>query len=116
VIAWRLRRRTPKLPRAEARERTRVRSTVANTYDQVARMLAKAGFARSPNHTPREHAAQMSARGDPAAVHVGELTELYYAAEWGGQRDAAQETKAAALAVAVRTALDEFRKRRKRAG
>ncbi len=112
LAVWRWRKRTPRLPRAEARERTRVRSTVAHTYDQVARMLAKAGFARAPHHTPREHASEMSSRGDPAAVHVAELTELYYVAEWGGRRDAAQETKAAALAVAVRTALDEHRKRR----
>jgi hypothetical protein len=102
------RRREPLLePRATARPRTR--STIAGIYDQVLRLLAKTGTIREPATTPRELADAMSARGAAAAPELHELTELYYAAEWGGRRNADAEQRAAELASAIRTTLKAHR-------
>lgn len=103
-------RRRRGLPRALAgdeRGRARVRSTVAATYDRVARALAKAGIVREAAVTPRELASRMAERGDPGAVAVGELVELYYAAEWGGHRDPRAEARALELAYEIETAIRE---------
>jgi hypothetical protein len=47
----------------------------------------------------------MAARGDGAAGQVSELTELYYAAEWGRRRDPVAERRAGELAREIRAAL-----------
>jgi hypothetical protein len=52
----------------------------------------------------------MAARGEDAAREVGELTELYYAAEWGRRRDPAAEQRAIALADEIRATLQAARR------
>ena len=47
----------------------------------------------------------MRAAAAPAAADLEELTELYYAAEWGGRRDAAAEQRAEALVAEIKAAL-----------
>lgn len=106
-LIWRrVRRRGAADPLTAARGKHRTRSTVAEVYLSVAKSLAKAGVARDAATTPRELATRMTQRGEPAASDVGELTELYYAAEWGGRRDPAAEDKAMQLARAIRATLD----------
>jgi protein-glutamine gamma-glutamyltransferase len=114
LVLLRRRRRTGGAP-AQGPRRPRERSPVAEAYDRTAKALAKGGFAREPAITPRELAARMQARGDPGAGAFGELVELYYAAEWGSRRDAADESRARALADEVRAELDAVRKVRRRA-
>jgi transglutaminase-like putative cysteine protease len=105
IVIWRRRRRGV-LPLATAGpRRTRTRSTVAEIYDSACKQLAKHGAAREAAETPREHARRLASRGDPWADAVGELTDLYYAAEWGGRRDAVAEAKAATLGKQIQTAL-----------
>ncbi len=93
--------------------RARLRSSVAEIYDQVAKALARAGVVRDASLTPRELATRMTLRAEPGATQVGELTELYYAAEWGGRRDPASEDRAVVLAAEIRAALDAARKARR---
>jgi transglutaminase-like putative cysteine protease len=112
LIGGRVRRRTAGDPLATARVRNRNRSTVAEVYLSVAKSLAKAGLARDAGTTPRELATRMTERGEPAAAEVGELTELYYAAEWGGRRDPAAEDKAMQLSREIRAALTAAKKSR----
>jgi hypothetical protein len=83
----------------------RARSSIAGVYDQVTKQLAKHGMRRDPGVTPRELADRAVAKGDPAAAALRELTELYYAAEWGGRRDPAAEQRASELAIAIRDSL-----------
>ena len=104
VLALR-RRRRPSGPAASYRARPRTRSPIAHTYDDVARALARAGMPREAALTPRELAQRLAGRGDPIAPQVGELTELYYAAEWGRRRDPAAEQRAGELAREIRAAL-----------
>jgi protein-glutamine gamma-glutamyltransferase len=111
VAAWRLRRRRWRSGSvAEGRGRPRVRSPIAAIYDEVARALAKSGVPREAAITPRELAARMAERGDGIAGELGELTELYYAAEWGHRRDPAAEQRAVALGLAIRAQLDVARR------
>ena len=105
---WRRRRHQPVIPRLRSRPRARV--PVSQIYDGVARLLARAGAPRDPATTPRELAQSLAARGAVAAGPVGELTELYYAAEWGRRDDPAAEHRAAALAREIRAALDDARR------
>jgi transglutaminase-like putative cysteine protease len=108
VLALRRRRRRAG-PTASYRPRPRTRSPIAETYDDVARALARAGIGREASLTPRELAQRMAARGDHAAAQVSELTELYYAAEWGRRRDPAAEQRAGALADEIRATLRAVR-------
>lgn len=105
VFAWRRRPRGARAGEPGWSRRPRVRSTVGDVYDQVVRMLARAGYPAERAVTPRERAARMVARGEPGAAAVDELVELYYAAEWGGRRDPAAEARASELARAIRDAL-----------
>ncbi|MDB4961670.1 MAG: transglutaminase domain protein [Myxococcales bacterium] len=114
-LVLRRRRSGPGMETGRAR-RTRVRSTVAEVFDQVAAALAKAGVARDAALTPRELATRMAQRGDPGAPQVGELVELYYVAEWGGRRDPAAEVRAQILAAEIRQALDAARRARRTSG
>jgi hypothetical protein len=59
--------------------------------------------------TPRELALRMADRGDAAAPQVGELTELYYAAEWGRRTGPAAAQRAVALADEIRATLRAVR-------
>jgi hypothetical protein len=105
------RRRRPGRPFSfRARARDRARSPIARLYDEVARALAKSGVPRDAAVTPRELAARMAERGDAAAPQVSELTELYYAAEWGHRHDPASERRAVTLAHEIRAVLDAARR------
>ncbi|HWU91098.1 MAG TPA: transglutaminase domain-containing protein, partial [Kofleriaceae bacterium] len=114
AIVLRRRRRRAAGDVAAVARRARIRSAIADSYDRAAKSVAKAGVAREAAITPRELAARMAARGDPGAAAFGELVELYYAAEWGGRRDAAAEARAPALAEEVRAALEAARRQRRR--
>lgn len=100
VFLVRRRRRTKERPGTTTSRRTR--SQIAHAYDQVTKQLAKAGIVKPAAMTPRELAATLRLE---IAPHVSELTELYYAAEWGGTRDPAAEMRAIELARTIRTAL-----------
>lgn len=113
VLLLRRRRRGGGEPLLGARPVRRSRTTVAATYDQVQKALAKAGVTREAHTTPKELAVRMAAQDAPGAAQVGELVELYYAAEWGGRVPPEVEARAAALATEIRSALDAA-KRRKR--
>ena len=101
VVLLRRRRADAMLP-AHARARPRKRSPIAQIYDQVARQLARAGIAREPGTTPHELAIRLAT----SVPQFRELTELYYAAEWGGRTDPAAERRASELSVEIRTTLD----------
>ncbi|MBA3396041.1 MAG: DUF3488 domain-containing protein [Deltaproteobacteria bacterium] len=106
-----LRRRRHRLPLATAGpRRSRTRSTVAASYDLVAKQLARHGFTRATGETPRELAGRMAARGDASAAGVRQLTDLYYGAEWGGRRDQTSEETAHRLAKQI---LGELRSRKR---
>ncbi|HEY5924796.1 MAG TPA: DUF3488 and transglutaminase-like domain-containing protein [Kofleriaceae bacterium] len=90
--------------------RPRARSPIAAAYDQVIKQLAKHGTHRDAGVTPRELAERAAAKGNPAATELRELTELYYAAEWGGRRDPAAEARASELALAIRKSLRDAAK------
>ena len=104
AILFRRRRRDPQMTGGPA-QRPRTRSPVAQAYEASLRLLAKAGHAKEPATTPREHADRLARTGGPAAPEVRELTELYYAAEWGGLRDPEAERRAGELAIAIKTHL-----------
>jgi len=106
VIVGLRRRRTREMEGGGSRaSRSRTRDRVATIYDQVLRMLAKAGTPRDAATTPRELAARQIQRKAPGASELDELTELYYAALWGGQSDAKAEARAEQLATAIKTAI-----------
>jgi transglutaminase-like putative cysteine protease len=105
LVLWRLRRRRPGVAGPRSRPRSRPRSPIAQIYDDVARVLARSGTRREPSATPRELADLMAARGAEGAHQLGELTELYYAAEWGHRRDLSAEQRARALADELRALL-----------
>ncbi|HZJ63625.1 MAG TPA: DUF4129 domain-containing transglutaminase family protein, partial [Kofleriaceae bacterium] len=108
-IAVRRRRRLAALPPV-LRAAPRVRSPIAAIYDDIARALARSGMPRDAAATPREIAQRLVERGDGAARDVGELTELYYAAEWGHVRDPTAEQRALSLGHAIRATLDAARR------
>jgi len=108
-IAVRRRRRLAALPPV-LRAAPRVRSPIAAIYDDIARALARSGMPRDAAATPRELAQRLVERGDGAARDVGELTELYYAAEWGHVRDPTAEQRATSLGHAIRATLDAARR------
>lgn len=85
--------------------RRRARSPIADAYDAALRQLTRAGHGRDPAVTPREHATRLTL---PLGAQVRELTELYYAAEWGGRRDPAAERRAVELATAIKSALRQL--------
>jgi transglutaminase-like putative cysteine protease len=105
IVAVLRRRRGYAFAPARAIARARERSGVARIYDQIARQLAKAGIAREPATTPRELATRIAARPELPLPQLGELVDLYYAAEWGRRRDSAAERRAAELADQIRAAL-----------
>ncbi|MBA3499277.1 MAG: DUF3488 domain-containing protein [Deltaproteobacteria bacterium] len=107
-----VRRRRSVLPLATAGpRRARTRSSVAAIYDAASKQLAKHGAAREAAETPREHAQRLATRGDAWAPAVVQLTDLYYAAEWGQKLDPAAEHTAATLGKQIQTALRDRRTR-----
>jgi hypothetical protein len=103
LLARRLRRRAG---RSLAVARThRARGPIAAAYAAVVHRLARRGHPRDPSATPRELARDLAARGVPGAAELGELTELYYRAEWGGDAPATAVARAAELRRAIEAAL-----------
>ncbi len=102
---WRRRRRGPR-PLAE---RARTRTELAGLYDRAAKRLARRGYRREPATTPRELARSLVVRGVDGAPELVELTELYYAAEWGGTATEAMLARARALAAAIDLAVERAR-------
>src|SRR5262249_28959401 len=96
------RRRGRAMESGRPRSRPRARSPIAQIYDQALRQLAKARIARDPATTPGELADGVTS---PIAPQVGELTELYYAAEWGGRSEPADLQRAEQLSAQIRTTL-----------
>jgi transglutaminase-like putative cysteine protease len=105
LIGWRLLRRRRRAPAAPPKSRPRPRSPVAAQYERVLRRLERRGIARAPAVTPRELARLVAERGLPYARELGELTEIYYAAQWGGDEAPALLERAQALAREIETAL-----------
>lgn len=101
IIYLRRRRAGPGMTAGGA-ARPRTRSPIALAYEAAIRQLAKAGHGREPAVTPREHADRLTL---PLGAQVRELTELYYAAEWGGRRDPVAERRADELATAIKSEL-----------
>jgi hypothetical protein len=76
--------------------RARLRRTPVVFYERMLRLLARRGYARPPESTPREFVASLAARPqvrEPAA----ELTALYERVRFGGQPLTPEEGKRAAL-------------------
>jgi transglutaminase-like putative cysteine protease len=105
VMALRRRGVRDMLSGGTGRVKPRTRTKIAATYDAVMKDLAKAGTKRESGMTPRELAAQLTRQNKPGAAQLAELTDLYYAAEWGGHADPTREAQAVALAVAIKRAL-----------
>jgi len=101
LVYWRRHRAVEALTGGSA-ARPRTRSSVAQSYEAALRQLAKVGHGREPAVTPREHAARLQL---PIGDRFRELTELYYAAEWGGRRDPVAEQRASELATAIKAEL-----------
>ncbi len=102
AVLWSLRRRQRGRELTTGRRSARERSAIARTYHATLRALAKHGIAREPGVTPQELAARLK---DDLGPPVRELTELYYAAEWGGQTDPAAERRADELAATIKSSL-----------
>ena len=83
----------------------RARGPIAAAYAAALHRLARRGHPRDPAATPRELARDLAARGVPGAAELGELTELYYRAEWGGDAPAAAVARAGELRRAIEAAL-----------
>ena len=79
---------------------------MASLYATVLARMARRGLARSPATTPRELAADLVARGVAGAAEMAELTELYYAAEWGGTVTPEDLERAHRLRRAIEAAMD----------
>lgn len=79
-LAW-WRRRRARAPGATGR-RARSSHPVVATWRKSSARLARAGYARPPSHTPREHAAALLEAGAPGAEAFARLTELYYRARY----------------------------------
>jgi len=107
LLARRRRRRPqPRHDDDEPRRQRRRKSAMASLYASVLARLARHGLARSPATTPRELAADLVARGAPGAAELAELTELYYAAEWGGAASPEVLERAQRLRRAIEAAVD----------
>jgi hypothetical protein len=79
------------------RERRRKRP-VADLWQQVIVRLGKRGLLRDPALTPRQLARRWT---EPGSNELRELTELYYAVEYGGADEAAALPRARTLRDAI---------------
>ncbi|HWM87014.1 MAG TPA: DUF3488 and transglutaminase-like domain-containing protein [Kofleriaceae bacterium] len=113
LMVWRRRRRRKRPGAAPPRAR-RERDPVAALYLGALRALGRRGWSRPPAATPREHARALARAGAPGAGPLEELTELYYAAEYGARSSEAARTQARELAGAIDQALRAARRRRGR--
>lgn len=86
------------------RPRARERSEMTALYERAAARLARRGHRREPGTTPRELARTLAAASVPGAVELGELTELYYVAAWGGVATDEMLARARALVAAIELA------------
>ena len=93
---WRRTRGRRRGPSSAARSR-RERSELARLYEQAAKRLA----VRPPEVTPRELARQLKARAAAGADALDELTEIYYAGQWGGAIDDDALARARVLAATI---------------
>lgn len=98
VTLWRRRRLRALDPDARPRRAPRRRTPIAELYLTVRKKLGVV----APGETPRELAARLRATDHAAAAEVSELTELYYASEWGQRATAASEARAVELVAAIR--------------
>jgi transglutaminase-like putative cysteine protease len=106
IAAWWWRRRRRLGPTAAMeRARPRKRSPMAAVYASATGRLARRGHGRDAAATPREHAGALAERGVPGGAELVELTELYYAAEWGGSASTEELDRARALERAIEAAL-----------
>lgn len=87
------------------------RAELPALYNGVLDYLKKRGHARPTSRTPREHARALAAADAPGATELGELTEIYYAAEYGAPADDAALARARVLSDLIRTAFAQARKR-----
>ncbi len=96
VWYWRRTRGHRRGPINAARTR-RERSELARLYEQAAKRLA----VRPPAVTPRELARQLKDRAAAGADELDELTEIYYAGQWGGAIDDDALARARVLAASI---------------
>jgi hypothetical protein len=113
VGLWRRRREARRGSSATGDRRGR-RKPIAGLYNATLDYLRRRGYARPPARTPREHAAELTARGAPGAAAFAELTRLYYAAEYGTDGDGDVD-RAEELAAAIRDAFAAARRGRRAA-
>jgi transglutaminase-like putative cysteine protease len=107
VVVWRRRHAPAALLAAGAR---RARAPLATLYDQAMKLLGRAGLAREPGITPRELADRLTTDGHPAHRPLAELTDLYYAATWGGRSSPAELARGQVLLEELRAALEAARR------
>jgi hypothetical protein len=100
LIVRRLRRRGGAAG-ATARAGAKRRRPVAEIWLTAITRLGRRGLVRDPSLTPREQARRWSAAG---AGELAELTELYYAVEYGYLDEAAAVDRARALRDAIEAA------------
>ena len=109
-----VRRRRRRGETAEKPARRRERDPVSLAYLAALKALGRRGLGRLPAATPREHACLLARNGAPGAVELGELCEIYYAAEWSGvPSDQAARARAQELASAIQDAVKRARKGRR---
>jgi hypothetical protein len=96
-VLW-LRRRPRRARDDEWRPRPRRRRPVATIYQNVVEKLARRGLPRDPALTPREIARGWS---QPGAAELSELTELYYAVEYGTRDEDSALPRARVLRDAI---------------
>lgn len=102
LALWLRRRRRHRGPALDAPAvRSPARSELARLYERAARRLARRGHRRDPAMTPRELARHLAERGVAGAAELAELTELYYAAAWGGLATADMLARARVLAARI---------------
>jgi hypothetical protein len=83
----------------------KARNPIAAIYTRVLGKLERCGLRRGLAVTPRELARGAAERGLPYAKSLGELTELYYAAQWGGEDVLVARARALAEEIEVAAAV-----------
>lgn len=95
--------------------RRRDRDPIALAYQRAHRLLARRGFGKSEFETPREHARALRESGAPGAQTLADITELYYAAEYGGRSDSQSRERAHELVGQLEDQLRQHKRRRRAA-
>ncbi len=103
LVAWRVRRRWQRGPRGPGALPPRARGPIARAYALTRRDLAAAGIGRDAALTPRELVRQRTVQLGAEAEPLRELTELFYAVEYGGRPG--DGSRADALRQQIRAAL-----------